>query len=171
MPKALRSTGVLYRDLAKSSRWPPMASIGKLVTVIGPAGTPAVAAAATFVIFEFIEKISSANVRNALQKELKEFDAMRVASLLSGTIELFQRIFGAQHISRKCVSVGGDWSLRWRSVNELSQRGRPPQPLLRWPNDRLPNRSFGTGAGAHGAARRDLFQAQTPIVACSGDSR
>jgi len=79
-----------------------MTALSDFVTVFGPAGTPAVAAAAAFGIFEFLDKIASNDAKAALKHALQTLDVNKAASLPQGTIGLFQRIFGPRHFSIKC---------------------------------------------------------------------
>jgi hypothetical protein len=89
-----------------------------LADIIQAFVTSSYVGASVFGIFELGERLASQQrVKDPLSKWLVSFDVQKAKALPDGTQELFERIFGERHISRKCAirsaafSLGALWLL------------------------------------------------------------
>jgi hypothetical protein len=80
-----------------------MEEAGGLIELISPAGVPAVLACATFGVFEFLEHVSSKEVKDTLTDQIKHFDATRATTLPQSAKTLFNLMFGDKHFSLHCL--------------------------------------------------------------------
>jgi len=82
-----------------------------VIQLLGPGSVPFVVAGAVFGVFELGERLASQRAKDALSKWLLSFDVLKAKALPDGTQELFTRIFGERHFSRKCLIRSAAFSL------------------------------------------------------------
>jgi hypothetical protein len=75
----------------------------ELIKFFGPAGIPAISAAAIFGVFEFAEKVVSKPAKTALTDHLKALQVQDAVVLPVGARALFNRVFGDRQFTFKCL--------------------------------------------------------------------
>jgi hypothetical protein len=82
-----------------------------IIQLFGTSGVPAIVAGSVFFVFELGERFASQRAKDALSKWLLTFDVQKAKALPDGTQQLFERIFGERHFSRKCFARSAAFSL------------------------------------------------------------
>jgi hypothetical protein len=82
-----------------------------IIQLFGTGSVPALVAGSVLGLFELGERFASQRAKDALSKWLLTFDVQKTKALPDGTQQLFERIFGARHLSLKCFGRSVAFSL------------------------------------------------------------
>lgn len=80
-------------------------------TLLGSGGAPALIGGATFSAFELSERLASKEAKFAVTQRLRSLDIRSAAIPPEGSKEIFQRVFGTEHFSAKCLVRSACFSL------------------------------------------------------------
>jgi hypothetical protein len=80
-----------------------VSAIQDIVSLLGPAGVPAVTAATAYAPFDFFERIASSQAKHALTEQIQRLNVANAATLPKGTVDLFRFVFGSTHLSIRCI--------------------------------------------------------------------
>jgi hypothetical protein len=83
--------------------WSNRVDLSEFVSFFGPAGAPAVAAAATYGLFSATDGLASIQAKQAIAARLRTLDFTSFPNLSNFVLHMFERIFGPLQFSVRCI--------------------------------------------------------------------